>query len=110
MHTTIRRYRVKLNEADKAIRLTEQELVPIISRVHGFVSYQAVEMGTQAIVAIGVYRDRKAAEEADAATEHWSASRLASLLEGPPKVTLGEVRISLAAADPDECVSAQPQP
>src|SRR5216683_3107762 len=97
MHTTIRRYRVKLNQADKAIRLTEQELVPIISRVRGFVSYQAVEIGTQAIVSIGVYRDRAGAEEADAATEHWSESHLASFLEGPPKVTLGKVRISLAA-------------
>jgi antibiotic biosynthesis monooxygenase len=95
--TTIRRYRVKLGQADEAIRLTENELLPIVSAIPGYVAYQAVVDGPQAIVSVSTYRDRGAAALANSAAEQWDETRLASMIDGPARVTTGEVRFSADA-------------
>lgn len=101
--TTIRRYRVKLGQADQAIRLAEVELVPIIRAIPGFVSYQALVVGPQSIVSVSTYNDRNAAESANVAAAEWVELRVASMMDGPGKVTVGEIRISTSA---DEHASA----
>ena len=98
MFTTIRRYRVKLGQADQAIRLAEVELVPVLSAIPGFVSYQALVVGSQSIASVSTYRDRGAADSANRVAADWVERRLASVVDCPTDVTVGEVRISLSTA------------
>jgi hypothetical protein len=91
--TTIRRYRVKLGRADEALRLAETELLPIVSAIPGYIAYQAVLDGAQAIVSVSTYRDRGAAALANSAAARWDETSLASMIDGPARVTTGEVRL-----------------
>lgn len=97
MFTTIRRYRVKLGHAEHAIRLADVELVPIVSAIRGFIAYQMVLDGSQSITSVSTYRDREGAIMANSAATQWTATRLASVLDGPAKVTTGEVRLFMNA-------------
>jgi len=94
--TTIRHYRVKLGQADQAIRLTESELVPVVSALPGFVAYQALLVGPQAMATISTYRDREAADSANSFAADWVEKRLDSVVDGPAEVTVGQVRISMS--------------
>jgi len=94
--TTIRHYRVKLGQADQAIRLTEVELVPVVSALPGFVAYQALLVGPQAMATISTYRDREAADSANSFAANWVETRLDSVVDGPAEVTVGQVRISMS--------------
>jgi len=95
--TTIRRYRVKLGRADEAIRLAETELLPIVSAIPGYIAYQAVLDGPQAIVSVSTYSDRSAAALANTAAAQWDETSIASMIDGPARVTIGEVRLSADA-------------
>lgn len=98
MFITIRRYRVKLGQADQALRMAEVELVPIVSAIPGFVDYQALVVGAQSIASISSYRDRAAADSANSVAADWDERRLATLVDGPAEVTVGEVRMPESAA------------
>jgi quinol monooxygenase YgiN len=93
--TTIRRYRVKLGQAEQAIRLAEIELLPMMKAIPGFVAYQAVLDGPQSIVSVSTYRDRSAVDTANTAAARWAEARLSTMIDGPAKVTIGEVRLAV---------------
>jgi len=104
--TTIRGYRVKLGQADQAIQLAQVELIPVVSAISGFVAYQAVVVGPQSILSVSTYRDRDAADAANRAAAAWDETRLAPLIDGPAKVTVGDVRISIDGASEKPSASA----
>ena len=108
MFTTIRHYRVKLGQADQAIRLTEVELVPVVSALPGFVAYQALLVGPQAMATISTYRDREAADSANSLAANWVENRLDSLVE--PLVDVGQVRISMSGVSDNASAIAPAQP
>ena len=107
--TTIRGYRVKLGQADQAIQLAQMELIPVVSAISGFVAYQAVVVGPQSILSVSTYRDRGAADAANRAAAAWDETRLAALIDGPAKVTVGDVRISIAGASEKPSAIAAPE-
>jgi hypothetical protein len=96
--TTIRRYRIKLGQADQAVRLAEGELLPIVSAIPGFVAYQALVIGPQCIASVSTYRDRGGADSANKVAADWVERRLASVVDCPADVTMGEVRILVSSA------------
>ena len=89
---------MKLGQAEQALRLAEVELVPIVSAIPGFVDYQALVVGAQSIASISSYRHRDAADSANSVAADWVERRVATLVDGPADVTVGEVRISESAA------------
>jgi len=94
MHTTLGRYRVKLNRAEEALRLFERDLLPTLRQVSGFVSYQAAIAAPQLLLSIGIYQDKAATEQANRITGEWLDSHAMEIVEGPPKLVVGEIRIS----------------
>ena len=91
MVTTILHYRVKLGTADQMVRLAEVELVPALRARHGLMTHQAVLAGSQAVIFVSTYEDRSAADAALEAAAAW-ADRLGSVIEGPARMTMGEVK------------------
>lgn len=98
MFKVIESYRVKMNHADNFVHLLEAELIPILCAVPEFSSYEVLMMGPQAIVFIGAYRSRGAADSAARAAAGWAATRVGGMTDGPARITVGEVRMSASIA------------
>jgi hypothetical protein len=82
------------------------ELVPVVSALPGFVAYQALLVGPQAMATISTYRDRDAADSANSLAANWVEKRLDSLVDGPAQVTVGQVRISMSGVSDNASATA----
>lgn len=91
MYTAIRRYQMDPGSVQELARRVEEEFVPIVSQVPGFVGYYVVNAGGGSLASISVFDDRAGAEESSRRAAEWVKERLASLLPDPPQVTAGEV-------------------
>ena len=94
---TLSRYRVKLDHADRTLRLFEQHLVPLVRNVRGFVSFQVAATGSQAFLSIGVFASKDGATTCNEVVTRWLLGQPPDLVEGSPKPAIGEVRIAATA-------------
>ena len=94
MHTTIRRYEgVKPENIEEIVKRVKEGFVPILIASGGFVGYQFIEAGNGVIATISVFKTELAARESNRMAANWVEENLAPLLEKPPQITVGEVRI-----------------
>jgi len=79
---------------DEAARRIENGLVPILSRVPGFVEYDVVQVGEDEGLTISVYETQEQVEESNRRAAEWVREHLVPLAAGPLEiVAVGEVRI-----------------
>jgi hypothetical protein len=71
--------------------------VPIVSRIPGFQEYLFVDAGDGASLTISLYDDPSGAEQSTRDAASWATENVAALIEGPPEVTAGWVRIHVDA-------------
>ncbi|GAA2252639.1 MULTISPECIES: hypothetical protein [Streptomyces] len=90
MHAVIRRYEGVTDPAE-AGRRVDEEFLPIVRQVPGFVAYYWVDAGGGVMVSTGVFQDRSGAEESTRRAGDFVRDRLAELLPNAPQVTAGEV-------------------
>ncbi|MZF83673.1 hypothetical protein [Streptomyces sp. SID5643] len=90
MHAVIRRYEGVTDPAEAGRRVNE-EFLPLIRQVQGFVAYCFVDAGDGVMVSTGFFEDRAGAEESTERAGGFVRDRLAELLPNPPQVTAGEV-------------------
>ncbi|MEW2611717.1 hypothetical protein AB0937_16245 [Streptomyces sp. NPDC047880] len=90
MHAVIRRYEGVTDPAEAGRRVNE-EFLPIVRQVPGFVAYYWVDAGGGTMVSTGVFQDSSGAEESTRRAGDFVRDRLAELLPNPPQVTAGEV-------------------
>lgn len=94
MYVAIRRIKVKPGVMDEATRKVENEFVPIVSSVPGFVEYYTVQVGEDVGLTISVFESQEAAEESNRRSAEWVKQSLAPLAAGPLEiVAVGEVRV-----------------
>ncbi len=74
----------------------------IVSRIPGFQEYLFVDAGDGAHLTISLYDDPSGAEQSTRDAASWAAENVSALIEGPPQVTTGWVRIHVDADDIDE--------
>ncbi|CAL9661676.1 hypothetical protein SUDANB1_07015 [Streptomyces sp. enrichment culture] len=89
MHVVIRRYEGVTDPAEAGRRVNE-EFLPLLRQVQGFVAYYFVDAGGGVMVSTGVFQDRAGAEESTERAGDYVRDRLAELLPNPPQVTAGE--------------------
>ncbi|AMW09142.1 hypothetical protein A4E84_06320 [Streptomyces qaidamensis] len=89
MHAVIRRYEGVTDPAEAGRRVNE-EFLPLLRQVQGFVAYYFVDAGGGVMVSTGVFQDRAGAEESTERAGDYVRDRLAELLPNPPEVTAGE--------------------
>ena len=91
MHASVRRYRVR--DIDALVEKVESEFVEQVTEIDGFVGYYVIDGGdgTAASVTVGETADAVAESTKRAAT--WVQDSVSDLVEGPPEVTAGEVRV-----------------
>ena len=90
MYAVIRRYE-GVTEPAEAGRLVNEEFLPLIRQVQGFVAYYWVDAGGGVMMSTSVVQDRSGAEESTDRAKDFVRDRLAALLPQPPQVTAGEV-------------------
>jgi len=93
MYVAIRRLKAQPGSIDEAVRRVENELVPILSSVPGFIEYDMVQVGEDVGLTISFFETQEQAEESNRRAADWVKQNLAPLAAGPHEiVAVGEVR------------------
>lgn len=92
MYIVTRRYRLAGDTLDEAVSKTEQEGLPELKKVPGFVDYYYLH-SSGSVMSISLYESRESAEESSRVAADWVSRNIANLYDGPPEIFSGEVLI-----------------
>ena len=90
MYVAVRRYE-GVSDSQKVARLVEEDYVPIISEMPGFVAYYCVDAGDGVMVSTSVFEHKDAEEQSTFRAGEFIAEHLAPFYPNAPQVTAGEV-------------------
>ena len=90
MYVAIRRYE-GVTDSQKVAKLVEEDYLPIISEMQGFVAYYCVDAGDGVMVSTSVFEHKEAEEQSTFRAGEFVAEDLGPLSPNPPQVTAGEV-------------------
>ena len=95
MHVTIRRY--KTDSSKEAARLTNEEFIPLISKVDGFVAYYGIE-GEDSWTTVSVFETPAGAEESNRVAAKFIKNNpdAARVIKSKPKIIAGSVSVHKA--------------
>ena len=93
MYANVRRRTFKPGKAVEGAKQIEQGVVPIISKIPGFLSLYVVHTGADTITIMGVFENQEAAEKAGPQAIAWVDQHLADIVAGPAEVTNGPVLV-----------------
>src|SRR5213595_2311039 len=97
MYAAIRQAKAKTGTAEELTRRIEDEAIPIISDVEGFMAYYVVYAPDDTVTAISVFNNHAGAEEANRRALAWIEQNLTPLLVGPATAMAGPVIVHTLA-------------
>ena len=91
-YLTVRRYD-GVTDSKEAARRIEEEFIPLVSKIPGFISYYWVEEGDDVMVSVSVFATREAEEESNRVAANYvkQNQNVARLLPKAPQITAGQV-------------------
>lgn len=89
MHTTVRKYDGVTNPREAGRRVNE-EFVPQISQLPGFVAYYLTDAGSGTMISTSVFQDRTGADDSTKKAAEWTKQN-PGMFPTPAVVTSGEV-------------------
>ena len=89
-YLTVRRYE-GVTDSKEAARRVQEEFIPLISKLPGFISYYWVDEGDNVMISVSVYTTREAEEESNRIAADFVKRHIAPLLPKPPQITAGKV-------------------
>ena len=89
-YLTVRRYD-GVTDSKEAARRIQEEFIPLISKLPGFISYYWVDEADGVMVSVSVYETREAEEESNRIAADFVRKHIAPLLPNPPQITAGQV-------------------
>ena len=90
MYVAVRRYE-GVTDSQEVARLVEEDYVPTISEMPGFVAYYCVDAGDGVMVSTSVFEHKEAEEQSTFRAGEFVQEHLLPLMPNPPQVTAGEV-------------------
>jgi Antibiotic biosynthesis monooxygenase len=90
MFAAIRRYHTDPESIEEVVRKVNEDFVPLISDMPGFVVYIALNAGQGEYGTVSVFEDQASAEESNRVAEQWVRENLSALLPAP-EFAAGEV-------------------
>ena len=90
MYVAVRRYE-GVPDSQEVARLVEEDFLPIISEMPGFVAYYCADAGDGVMVSTSVFKHKDAEEQSNFRAGEFVAEDLGQLAPNPPQVTAGEV-------------------
>jgi hypothetical protein len=93
MHATIRRYEaIDKTRISELVKKAEDNLLPRLTELSGFSSYDLIESDDGVICSVGVFDTAEQAEESTRVASNWvREEKLEPALPKPPKITRGKV-------------------
>jgi heme-degrading monooxygenase HmoA len=91
MYAAIRRYHTDPDSIEEVARRVNEEFVPMISDMPGFVAYFVLNAGQGEIGSVSIFEDQQSAEESNSRAQEWVEQNLGSLLPTPADFAAGEV-------------------
>lgn len=91
MFAAIRRYNAFEGAAATIATRVNDEFLPKIRQMPGFVGYYVVNGGDGSLVSVSLFEDRAAADESTRLATAWVRERLAHLIKTAPVISTGEV-------------------
>ncbi len=93
MFAAIRYYRAEPPSIDEVVRRVQEDFVPLIRDMQGFVSYFIIVPSEREdeIVSVSVFEDQQSAEESNQKAAEWVAKNLSELLQPTPEFAGGQV-------------------
>lgn len=94
MYATMRRYDLGAGSrgtgsVKELTRRCEEELVPTLGGLGGFVAYYVVDTGNGIISSVSIFDDAAGAEEGNKLVKQFFKERLQGMLQANPQVTQG---------------------
>jgi quinol monooxygenase YgiN len=93
MYANVRSRKFKPGKVVEAAKQVEANVVPIVSKVPGFISFTVVHTGEDTFTIIGLFETQEAAETAGPQAIGWVDKNLADWVDGPAHVTNGPVLV-----------------
>lgn len=93
MYCVIRQIKAQSGAKDQIARRIELGFVPILTAAAGFVSYTVVDIGNDDLLTVSVFDDKAEADRVGQAATGWAIENLGPLVQGPPQVTVGEIKV-----------------
>ncbi len=93
MFAAIRYYRAEPPSIDEVVRRVQEDFVPVIRDIAGFVSYFVLipsESG-DTVISVSVFEDQQSAEESNRKAVDWVTQNLSELLRPTPEFADGQV-------------------
>jgi quinol monooxygenase YgiN len=89
----IRYYQAEPPSIDEVVRRVQEEFVPVITDMAGFVSYFALVPGEREdeIITVSVFEDQQSADVSNRKAVEWVAQNLSELLRPNPEFAGGQV-------------------
>jgi hypothetical protein len=99
MFATARTYRVAEGTMGAVMHRVDRDFAEALSREPGFISYQALEVGDDAMMTISVFMTLEQAQESNDLAARWVMDELAEFDIERVGISGGEVMVSRASAD-----------
>ena len=90
MYVAVRRYE-GVTDPQRVAKVAQEDFVPIISELPGFVAHYTLDAGDGVMVGISVFEHKDAEEQSTYRAGELVGEHLEPLLPNPPQVTAGEV-------------------
>jgi hypothetical protein len=90
------RYACKPGDAREVAKRIGEALVPLLSSMPGFASYEAIDAGAGNALSFSAFVDRATAEAANRRALAWVKESLAAFVPMAPEVAFGEIKLHVA--------------
>jgi quinol monooxygenase YgiN len=93
MFAAIRYYQAEPPSVDEVVRRVQEDFVPVIREMAGFVSYFVLVPSEreEEIVSVSVFEDQQSAEESNRKATEWVAQNISELLRPTPEFAGGQI-------------------
>ena len=93
-YMAIRKYHIVPGTGEEFLHRVQAGFVPIISRIPGFIAYDALQIGNDHIVSISVFDTPLGVIESTPRALQWVQENIAEFIQGMPEVMVGQVGAS----------------
>jgi hypothetical protein len=89
-YLTVRRYD-NVTDPKEAARKVQDEFIPLIRKIPGFIAYYCVDQGDNVMVSVSVFETKEAEEQSNRVAADFVKQTIAPPVQRAPQITAGEV-------------------
>lgn len=93
MYASLRRIKCVSGKTHEVARRIEEQFVPRLRAMDGFVGYYFVDTGNDEVASISIFQNQHEAEDANQQAGMWVRQTLSDVVTGPLEAQAGEVLV-----------------